>query len=756
MSKLTQDDHRLKFHSLREEAEKRLALAATEKQEDKLIITADLFHELQIHQIELEMQNEELRRAHIALEASRDLYVDLYEFAPVAYLTLNTDGMITEINLAGEKLLGINRSKLVHRRFARFVATQDKDRWYRLFLRIKSGLNYLAKEEQSFDLLLKCNNEEMIHARLDCVRKVNSHGALALRIALIDITLLKLAEAELRIAATTFESQEGIFITDAHSVILKVNQTFSHITGYSADEAIGHTPRLMKSGVQDAFFYETLWHKLKENGVWQGEIWNQRKSGEIFPQWMIISAVLNSDSIVTNYVATFTDTSTQKAASNQIEQLAFYDPLTNLPNRRLLLDRLKQIMISSARNNQNGALMFIDLDNFKMLNDTRGHDVGDLLLQQVAQRLISCIRDNDTVARLGGDEFVVMLETLSDNANDALNHAKMVGGKILSVLSTPYVLAGHDYRCTSSIGATMFRNNIISAEELLKHVDIAMYQAKRKGRNNLCFFDRAMQALVTARATMETELCCAIKEGQFRLYYQSQNDHDGQVFGAEALIRWQHPTKGLITPNEFIPLAEESGLILPIGEWVLESACAQLKLWQNSPLTKHLQLAINISAKQFYKPNFVEELLAIVKRTDIDPDYLKLEITESLVLDDIDDAILRMKLLQNAGLNFSMDDFGTGYSSLAYLTQLPFSQIKIDRSFINNIGVKSSDNVIVQTIIGMGTTLGISVIAEGVETEAQRAFLELHGCPFCQGYLFSKPMPVDEFMLLLKTKGSIN
>jgi diguanylate cyclase (GGDEF)-like protein len=452
-----------------------------------------------------------------------------------------------------------------------------------------------------------------------------------------------------------------------------------------------------------------------------------------------------AEGMVTHYVATLTDITISKAAADEIERLAFYDPLTGLPNRLLLWERLKSALASSHRSGQKGALLFLDMDNFKMLNDTLGHDMGDLLLQQVGQRLQACVREGDTVARLGGDEFVVMLEDLSKQVLEAAAQAEVIGNKLLVALNQPYQLDTHDYHSTSSIGGTLFNGHEQSTEELIKQADIAMYHAKSLGRNVLCFFETKMQASVSARATLQSGLRLGLKENQFMLYYQPQVYKNCQVIGAEVLIRWQHPLRGLVFPVDFIGLAEETGLILPIGQWVLETACAQIKVWESSADAQHLQLAVNVSARQFRQVNFVKQVNQALCFSAINPDRLKLELTESLVLDDIDETIRKMNALREIGVRFSIDDFGTGHSSLAYLTKLPLDQLKIDQSFIHNIGVKTTDAVIVQTIIGMANNLGLEVIAEGVETEAQRIFLEQHNCQACQGYLFSKPIPVEQF-----------
>ena len=556
--------------------------------------------------------------------------------------------------------------------------------------------------------------------------------------------------ADLRIAAVAFESQESMMITDANGVILRVNQAFTKITGYTAEEAVGQTPRLLKSGRHDLDFYRAMWENIQRTGTWQGEVWDRRKNGEVYPGWRSISAINGGDGGVTNYVGTHFDMTERKAAEDKIEHLAFYDPLTDLPNRRLLMDRLKQAFASSARSGRKGALLFIDLDNVKSLNDTLGHDIGDLLLQQTAQRLESCLREVDTAARLGGDEFVVMLEDLSEQPIEAATQTEAVGEKILAMLNQPYQLDTHEYHSTTSIGAIIFNDHGQSGEELLKRADIAMYQAKKAGRNTLRFFDPKMQDILNARASLESELRKALENQQFHLYYQIQVDSSHRPLGAEALIRWLHPERGLMSPAQFIPLAEETGLILPIGQWVLERACAQLKAWQQEALTRGLVLAVNVSAKQFRQADFVAQVIAVVKLHAINPMRLKLELTEGMLLDKIEDTITTMNILSEIGIQFSLDDFGTGYSSLQYLKRLPLDQLKIDQSFVRDIGTDSNDRAIVSAIIAMTQSMKLSVIAEGVETKEQRQFLLDEGCTHYQGYLFGKPVPIEQFEALLK------
>ena len=596
-------------------------------------------------------------------------------------------------------------------------------------------------------------------------------GRKAMVVVARDVTAQKKAEAELRIAAIAFESQQGMFVTDAEFIILRVNSTFTRITGYTAAEAIGQKPsELLKSGRHDAAFYAVMTQSLEKTGTWQGEIWDRRKNGDIFPEWMALTAVKDTAGVLTNYVAAFVDITARKAAEDQIQNLAFFDALTALPNRRLLMDRLKQAFSACARRQNHGALLFVDLDNFKFLNDTHGHYLGDQLLQQVAQRLSACIPEGNTVARLGGDEFVLMLEDLSENILEAATQAETVGEKIRLALNKAYELGGNAHHSTPSIGITLFGEKDESIDEPLKRADLAMYQAKSAGRNTLRFFDPQMQAIVTARAHLEAGLREALSDGQFELYFQAQvrqvaagmalvgrgqirqvwigSDQlapDFILTGVEALLRWQHPRRGVVLPGEFIALAEETGLILQIGHWVLNAACVQLAAWADQPKLAHLKLAVNVSLRQFHQDNFVAEVLEVLARTGANPERLKLELTESVVASNVEDVIAKMTALKAKGVGFSLDDFGTGYSSLSHLKRLPLDQLKIDKFFVRDVLTDPNDAAIAKMIIALGETLGLSVLAEGVETQAQRDFLAGHGCLTYQGHLYSVALPILDF-----------
>jgi diguanylate cyclase (GGDEF)-like protein/PAS domain S-box-containing protein len=564
----------------------------------------------------------------------------------------------------------------------------------------------------------------------------------------------QLAETDLRIAATAFESEESMIITDSRGIILKVNQVFTATTGYTSEEAVGKTPSLLKTDRHSAEFYHEMWRQIKQTGKWQGEIWDKRKNGEIYPKLLNIYAVKGKNGVVTHYVGSYTDLTERKMAEEKIISLAFYDTLTGLPNRRLLLDRLNYALASGLRTGKNGALLFIDLDKFKTLNDTLGHDIGDLLLKQVAHRLKACVREIDTVARIGGDEFVVMLEDLNAESVEAAAQTEVIGEKILAALRIPYQLLTNEFHSSVSIGISLFSNNGQSQDEPLKQADIAMYQAKKSGRNKLRFFDQNMQDTISSRANLEAELRKALENKQLQLHYQIQVDSAHQTIGAEVLLRWIHPVSGIISPAQFVPIAEETGLILPIGLWVLETACAQLKKWQDNPATAQLILAINVSARQFHQNGFATEVRSVIERHDINPALLKLELTEGMLLNNLDDTIATMRSLQEFGVQFSLDDFGTGYSSLQYLKRLPLAQLKIDQSFVRDLATCHNDQAIVRTIIAMAHSLNLNVIAEGVETEIQRQILLENQCSHYQGYLFGKPMPIEQFESLLSNTST--
>lgn len=559
-----------------------------------------------------------------------------------------------------------------------------------------------------------------------------------------DITESKLQQAKLAQQAELLDkAHDAIIIRSIDNRILFWNKGAERLYGWTADEVLGRA--VEEFLYDDPRPFSEATDRLLHVGEWHGELEPKHKDGTPLITEARWTLVRDDSGTPSSILAINTDITQRKAAEEEIQHLAFYDALTGLPNRQLLLDRLQRATTASSRNGQHGALLFIDLDNFKILNDTLGHDIGDLLLQQVAQRLGTCIRESDSLARLGGDEFVVMLEDLSTDPLEAASQAETIGEKILTMLNEPYTLADYEHHSTPSIGVTLLSGLEHNVDELLKRADLAMYQAKGGGRNTIRFFDPEMQAAVANRSILEADLRKGLKQGDFLLYYQPQVNSDGQLLGAEALLRWQHPSRGIVSPAEFIPLAEDTGLILPIGQWVLETACEQLVSWAEQPETARLSLSVNISARQFHHQDFVEQVMTALDRAGANPRHLVLELTESLLVKDMDSTIAKMTALKAEGVGFSLDDFGTGYSSLTYLKRLPLDLLKIDQSFVRDVLTDPNDAAIVRTIVSLGQSLGLSVIAEGVETEAEQAFLASVDCHAYQGYLFSRPLPIEAF-----------
>lgn len=533
--------------------------------------------------------------------------------------------------------------------------------------------------------------------------------------------------------------------------IVFVNDAFEQHTGYSRADVLGQSPQLLLDLDPTVTKLQEIARGLRDTQKARTELMVRRKNGALFWVELEVVSVQGNTEKVTHWVAVGRDITQRKTAEDMIRHLAFYDALTDLPNRQLLLDRLQQTLASCARTGQHGALLFIDLDNFKILNDTLGHHIGDQLLKKVAMRLTASVRKTDMVARLGGDEFVVMADDLSESPEAATRKARVLAEKVLHTLREPFALAGHQHFATPSVGVAIFNGAQGDVGELLKQADLAMYQAKSMGRNTLCFFDPTMQAAMSANARIGSDLRDGLRRGEFRLYYQPQVDRAGVITGVEALMRWMHPERGLVYPADFIPVAEDSGLILPLGHWALETACAQLAAWSRRPETANLSIAVNVSVRQFRHPDFVDSVMACIRNSGIKPQRLKLELTESLLADRMEITIEKMGMLKALGVTLSLDDFGVGYSSLSVLKRLPLDQLKIDKGFVADVLTDPNDAAISRAIIALAQSLSLQVVAEGVETVEQRDFLAYQGCDQFQGHLFSRPLPIDALDRLLAT-----
>ncbi|MDO8893121.1 MAG: EAL domain-containing protein [Sulfurimicrobium sp.] len=633
-------------------------------------------------------------------------------------------------------------SKLRHEDVLGMVHPDERDNVERaLGLAISRGSEFSA----DFRIRLPNGRERVVHGYAEAVRDI-SGKVIRLSGTLQDITQRKQADEKLRQAAAVFENTtEGVMITDADGHIIAINRAFTEITGYAEEEIAGLTGASLKSGRHDEQFYATMWSTIRENGHWQGEIWNRRKNGDIFPEWLNISVVKDERDRVTHYVGVFSDISAMKESESRLDHLAHHDPLTSLPNRLLLNARMEHALARAHRGNTLLAVLFLDLDHFKNINDTLGHPIGDLLLQEVAQRLTHCVREEDTVSRLGGDEFTILLEDLEDS-----RFASSIAQKIIAVLAESFMLQGHEVFVTCSVGISIFPADGGDITTLFKNADSALYRAKEQGRNNYQYYTEELTIRAVERLTMENDLRHALQRNELVVHYQPQVDlYNGRIIGMEALLRWQHPEIGLISPNAFIPLAEETGLIVPIGEWVLRTACARLKAWMDEGLPK-IRVGVNLSSRQFNQNNLDEVVAAALRDTGLPPDCLELELTERMIMLDAESTITILHKLRALGVQFSIDDFGTGYSSLSYLKRFPIDRIKIDQSFVREITSNPEDAAVSQAIISLSHSLNLKTIAEGVETAEQQEYLRTLQCDEIQGFHFSRPVPEQEMSRLLK------
>ena len=679
-----------------------------------------------------------LRQRAARAEAEAQLHAFVHTIPDIVW-SKDIEGRYTRCNATFERLLGRSEKDIVGKTDYE-LAPRDLAESYRMGdqLAIETGAIHSA----DFEMVLPGGQAALYEVLKAPLRDASGRTTGVIGVAR-DISERRRADERQRIAATAFEAQEAILIIGVDQTVLRVNRAFVEMTGFAADEMAGRRLSQIASSGSGMRRLGEIADVIAREGAWRGEYTASRKSGEVFPAWVTVAKVTGGRGETTHYVATMTDIAERRRAEQEIETLAYYDRLTGLPNRRLFLDKLRRALADGLRSGRKGALLFIDLDNFKQLNDTSGHEVGDQLLIEVAQRLIANI--GGAAARVGGDEFVVLLENLSEDPREAAKLAQETGERLLAALARPYALASRLAHSSPSIGVVIFCDETTTSDELLKQADIAMYEAKAAGRNTLRFFDPDVQAALAARSESEEALRVAIGDEQFVLHYQPLVDTDGEWTGAEALLRWAHPERGLVAPGEFIPLAEATDLIIPMGRWVLRTACEKLRAWADERASSSLHLSVNVSARQFNRADFVAEVEAALRASGAPADHLMLELTESVVLDDLDRAVDKMKAIRALGVGIALDDFGTGYSSLAYVARLPLDQIKIDRCFVRNLPTNANDAAVAHTIITLAESLGLSIVAEGVETEGQRKFLEQHGCPSFQGFLFAKPLPIAEF-----------
>ncbi|BBL70393.1 EAL domain-containing protein [Methylogaea oryzae] len=650
---------------------------------------------------------------------------------------------ILECNEAFLRLLGYrDQAAIQGENLFELIAPEFREPLYEM---LKTEL-WVRGFTREFELELLRRNGGRAPVILQLLLRHDSGGAPKEVLAVMrDLAEQRRSEQELRLSAGVFsQSQDAILVTDSNNDIVSVNPAFTRLTGYGLDEVLGRNPKLLQSGRQDAAFYQAMWSAIQTDGHWQGEIWNRRKNGEVFPEWLSISTVRNDKGEIVNHIGIFSDISKLKAATEHIEFLAHYDPLTHLPNRLLLRDRVVQALAGRQRHGNRAAVLFLDLDRFKLINDSLGHAVGDALLVEVARRLSDSVRETDTVSRLGGDEFVVLLSEVRNG-----DEAMQVAQKILRSMQEVFQVGIHQLAVTPSIGIALSPDDGEDFDTLLRNADAAMYTAKQDGRNSYVFFTPSMNAGALERLSMETSLRRALEREEFRLHYQPKVDADsGRVLGLEALLRWEHPELGWVPPSRFIPLAEDTGQIAAIGNWVLQTACRQNRAWQEQGLLA-VPVAVNLSALQFRQRRLKDQVLDALRQSDLDARYLELELTESMLMEDTAGAVVMLAELRKIGVRLSIDDFGTGYSSLSYLKRLPIDALKIDQSFVRDIADDSDDAAIVSAVISMAHDLHLRVVAEGVETLEQLRFLRAHQCDEAQGYLFSRPVCAEDAAALL-------
>lgn len=677
-----------------------------------------------------------LKRKNLA-EEQRAVLSQIVEQSPVSIETTDINGVITYVNQCFIDGSGFESFELVGQKPSILKSGYHNATLYdELWATITAGKHWTG------EFYNQRKNGETFWERANIYPLKNINNEISSYVAIKeDITQLKEDEKKLRLASTVFQTAtEAVMVTDANNHIVAVNQAFTLITGYQEAEVLGKDPELLSSGHHDIDFYQEMINELTTTGKWQGEICNRRKNGEVYYEWLSITALKNQAGELESYVALFSDITKRKKAEDKIYHQANYDSLTGLANRNLFIDRFEQSLAVAKRENKSVALLFIDLDGFKNVNDTFGHSKGDLLLKYAAQRIESAVRTSDSVARLSGDEFAIML----CGDNDVYSNEK-VATKVLTELAAPFQLAETETHVTASVGIAIFPDDGHMSEDLLAKADSAMYKAKEKGKNNVQFFTKEMDIKAQQRRSLEVELRKSIKNNELVLHYQPIHELEtGKVVSAEALIRWIHPQRGLISPIEFIPLAEDIGFIVEIGDWVLAQACKQVTIWKNQ-LEFTPKISVNISSVQLHRPDFIDKLKGVLAKSKLPPDLLTLEMTESLLIEEDSHTLDKLQTIRDLGIDLSIDDFGTGYSSLSYLKRLPINILKIDRAFIKDITTNREDEALTCAIISIAKSLNLKVVAEGVEEKAQCDMLAKHNCQFVQGYFFSKPITGEAF-----------
>jgi diguanylate cyclase (GGDEF)-like protein/PAS domain S-box-containing protein len=697
----------------------------------------------------------------------------ILQSANLSIIATDESGLILSFNPAAERMLGYRAEEVLGQqtpalfhdpqevieraRYLSGVNNQPVAPGFDVFVaQARRGVaeerewTYIRKDGQRLTVLLSVtaihSAEGNIRGFLGIAADISERKRQEKKLSEVRQRKLSVFEQRLRLAEKVFEySSEAIMVTDASGVIIRINPAFTHLTGYTSSEALGQTPRLLSSGRHDAAFYQHMWEALLNEGQWSGEVWDRRKDGTIYPKWAVINAVREAG-VTTHFVAVFVDISERKEADERIHYLAYHDHLTGLANRLMFEQRMQHAMARAERNGTRMALIFIDLDRFKNINDSLGHQFGDQLLIEAARRLRAAVRVSDTVARLGGDEFLVVLENVGDQ-----NRCAHLVVKLQEELAQAYAINDTQVHAPPSMGVAIYPTDGTDVQTLMKHADMAMYQVKAQGRNAWAFFAPAMNQAVQERLRLENDLRQALAREEFVVHYQPQWAIDTRrLIGWEALVRWQHPQHGLVPPDKFIPIAEETGLIVALGEWVLAAACAQAVAWQAAGFGPQL-MAVNLSARQFTERNLLERIDAVLEKTAFPAAQLELEITESVLMNDAEQTISILRSLKQRGVHIAIDDFGTGYSSLAYLKAFPADKLKIDRSFVRDVDDDANDAAIVCAIISLAHSLGLATLAEGVETEAQRKFLDEHGCQAQQGYLWGKPLTAEDAEALLRS-----